>query len=101
MAKGNMTDQPRRAPCRQDDIVFQRLPDGTGVLVDPASGASYALNATGVEVWELCDGTHSEQEIVHALLERYEATTDEVQQSVRALITHLQALGVLEQAYSS
>lgn len=71
------------------------MPDGTGVIVDPESGASYALNATGAEVWALCDGAHTEAEIVAALLERYEAGEDDVARSVTSLLAHLRNLGVL------
>lgn len=73
------------------------MPDGSGVLVDEASGTSYALNATGAEVWQLCDGRHTMDDIAAALLERYRATRREIRQSVRALVAHLRQLGVLDE----
>src|SRR6266540_5931745 len=43
-------------PRRRPDVLFERLADGSGVLVDPVSGSTHALNASGVAIWELCDG---------------------------------------------
>ncbi len=72
------------------------MPDGSGVLVDPQTGESYALNATAAAVWRLCDGAHSCDQIVDALLERYEAAPETIVEGVEALLAQLVELGVAE-----
>lgn len=81
---------------RRADITFQEMPDGSGVLVDPQTGDSYALNATGAAVWSLCDGAHTRDQIVEALLERYEAAPETIAEGVEALLAQLVRLGVAE-----
>jgi PqqD family protein of HPr-rel-A system len=93
---GGHAGTPRRTPRRRAGVEFQALADGTGVLVYPTTGASHALNATAVEVWELCDGMRTEAEIASTLLERYDATSGEVQQSVAALLAHLRELCLVD-----
>ncbi len=84
-------------PRGRDDVVFQQMPDGSGVLVDPVVNGTYALNATAAEVWALCDGQHTVDDIAGALLDRYDATPEEIDESLAALLAHLKELGVLEQ----
>lgn len=72
------------------------MPDGSGVLVDPQTGESYALNATAATVWSLCDGAHTQEEIVDALLERYEAAPETIAEGVELLLAQLLELGVAE-----
>lgn len=83
------------APRPRVGVLAQSLPDGTGVLVDERTGASFALNPTGVEVWGLCDGTRTPRGIAAVLLERYEVAPAEAQRTVDALLRQLQALGLL------
>lgn len=73
------------------------MPDGSTVLVD-SSGNSLALNATGAEVWTLCDGRNSVEAICDALLDRYEATPEMVHESVVALLRTLSDSGFVEYA---
>lgn len=83
-------------PSPRPGVMFQPLPDGSGVLVDSASGNAFALNATGALVWELLDGQRTVAEIAQELLDRYEATPSEARQGAAALLAHLDELGVLE-----
>jgi hypothetical protein len=76
--------------------MFQPLPDGSGVLVDSASGSAFALNATGALIWELLDGKRSLDQLTAELLDRYQATLGEARHGVTALLEHLDELGVLE-----
>jgi hypothetical protein len=85
-----------QAPRRVSGVEFQALGDGSGVLVDGA-GNSYALNATGADVWQLCDGRTDATTMVARLMERYEAPEDDVRRGVAALLHELRRLGVIEQ----
>jgi hypothetical protein len=86
--------QPRRHP----DVTYQQLPDGTGVLVHAATGEAVAINATAAFVWARCDGAHTTDHIVAALLERYNTDEDRARESVRVLLTDLAARGLVEQS---
>ena len=81
-------------PVPRHDVTFQRLSDGSGVLVD-GQGRSYAINATGADVWELCDGERSADDICLTLLDRYEATPELVQESLDAMLEQLEDLKLI------
>ncbi len=83
--------QPRRRP----DVLFQDLADGSAVLVDPVSGSTHALNATGAAIWRLCDGRRDTAAIVRSLRRRFEAPAAEIGEGVEALLEHFAELHVL------
>ena len=91
------TPSPDR-PRQRTQASFELLADGSGVVVDGRTGSAYGLNATAALVWELCDGQHSTGEIVAALLEHFEASPEQVERGVRAILAELRRLDVLEPA---
>jgi hypothetical protein len=65
------------------------------VLVDPVSGSTHALNASGAAIWELCDGRRIPAAIVRSLQERFDAPAEDIRDGVDALLAHLAELHVL------
>jgi len=66
------------------------------VLV-PAEGADiYALNATGAEIWRLCDGLHSLMEIHEVLCERFEGDRVQIMADVAAALFRFRSLELLD-----
>lgn len=87
---------PPERPRRRGEITFQSMPDGTAVLVDPASGAAYALNATGARVWQLCDGSHTLDEVAAALTQEFDVTLAQARRDIIVLVHALGELDMLE-----
>jgi Coenzyme PQQ synthesis protein D (PqqD) len=71
------------------------MPDGSGLLVEAESGDAFAVNVTGADVWELCDGRRPAATIAAVLLDRYEAEPAAVEAGVAALLAHFRDLGLL------
>lgn len=61
---------------------FMKLPDGTG-----KGGINAKLNETGSLIWELCDGTHTVEEIIEKLAQEYDITKREAEQDVISFLT--------------
>jgi len=59
------------------DIVL-REEEGGIFLFNPDSYAIKILNHTGVFIWKLCDGKHSQEDIVNAVVEEFDAPSKEV-----------------------
>ncbi|MBU6998500.1 MAG: PqqD family protein [Theionarchaea archaeon] len=53
------------------------------------------LNATGKDVWDLCDGTRTVDDIVAQLLEEYQGEPERIQESVETIVLMLQERGFL------
>ena len=51
--------------------------DGTGVVFSPESNQAMTINKAGVMIWQAIERGCSDEEIVRAMLERYEGVTSE------------------------
>lgn len=80
---------------RRPDVLFERLADGSAVLVDPVSGTTHALNTTGAAVWNQCNGRRDTAAIVRSLGRRFDAPPKDIREGVEALLEHLAELHVL------
>jgi hypothetical protein len=83
-------------PRRRLDIVSERLPDGSMILLDPISFTAYPLSESAVVVWNACDGHHDPVTIVEELGDLYDAPRQRIEQDVESLLRHLRDLGLLE-----
>ena len=54
---------------RAKNVVWEEFCEGGALLVNPATGARWTLNATATALWKLCDGRNGTAELA-ALLER-------------------------------
>jgi hypothetical protein len=74
------------------------------VRTDTASGSvllvrgmdAYELDPVGVAVWTLCDGEHTEEQIVDEVAATWGTERDVVSRDVRAFVGELTAAGLLE-----
>ena len=63
---------PMSKPKRAETIESQPLPDGSGLLFDPATAMAYPISPSAMRIWQLCDGSHQVASIVDELQEHYE-----------------------------
>lgn len=64
----NVPDWTTAKPLKRGEVWVRREGDQTAVY-DPESGRLYALNASALALWELCDGETTAEEIAEALSE--------------------------------
>jgi hypothetical protein len=70
--------------------------EGECVLYVPARDEACTLNRTATEVWSLCDGARDAGEIARVLGDRYGLDAALLVEDVSAVLTLLQARGVIE-----
>jgi Coenzyme PQQ synthesis protein D (PqqD) len=75
--------------------VAERLVEGELVLYNPASQRVHVLNATAACAWRLCDGRHTEADIVAALAERYPENRQAIQQDIAEMLDLFRAEDLL------
>jgi len=85
-----MKDKPKRL----DDIILTRA-DEESILYDPMKGQIHIFNETGAEIWELCDGELSLDDIAGAISKRFEVDIETARQDVKEFIGELKGLGLL------
>lgn len=75
-------------PLRSDDVIF--FASGTELcLHNIGTGEYYLLNEVAQDVWNLCNGALSIEEIVAQIAATYEAGLDDVTGDVRELVEYL------------
>ncbi len=78
-------------------VLQQRVGDEI-VLVHPATNQIYALNPTGAALWQLLPTVSDRRALVAALVERFDATADEIERDVDRLLAELAGHGLTTQA---
>jgi len=71
--------------------------DGEVSLYSPAHERVTILNATATDVWYLCDGTRSEDEIVELLASSYSVAPDQIRDDVSRTIEMIRKAGLVQE----
>lgn len=79
---------------RREEQVLKELAEGgdveeRGTVILLLSGMMHQLNLLGGMIWNLCDGTRSEEQIVDALLEEFDVERAELAVDVNDFIQDL------------
>ena len=77
------------------------LPDQSLLLYEKSRGVAVPVNETGAKIWELCDGTHSVDEIVEDLALRYDATSKQIDRDAHEFLAALLSHGLLDRQSST
>lgn len=82
-------ESPEAKPAKRGEVWIRRDGNDTAVF-DPESGRLYALNASALAIWELCDGATTPQEMAGAISEltglSEEAAAAEVARTLESLL---------------
>lgn len=81
---------------RNPDVVFREEDEDGALLFNPDTNGIRVLNATGVFIWKLCDGTLDAQGIASRLDQEFEGVPPgEVVGQVQAFISEMVAAGYI------
>lgn len=81
--------------ARAEDAIWRRIEDE--IVVITSDGLSlHVLNKTAAQIWEMCDGAHSPEDITAGLCERFDATPEEVTEDVQDTLDKLERLGLVK-----
>lgn len=70
--------------------------DGEVSLYNPANESVTILNGTASDVWVLCDGKHTVEQIKRLLAASYETTPEAVSEDVDRTIDEFHSAGLLQ-----
>jgi hypothetical protein len=86
---------------RRAEVEAHTLPDQSLLLYEKGRGVAVPVNEAGAKIWELCDGTHSVDEIVEDLALRYDATSKQIDQDAHEFLVALLSHGLLDRQSST
>lgn len=81
-------------PLRSPSVHVHTISD-EAVLARNDGGELFAVNATALAVWELCDGMMAVGGLIEHLSHRYEAESEDIEQGVRTILADFHAKGLL------
>jgi hypothetical protein len=81
---------------RAEEAIWRRIGDDIVVIKDDGL-STHVLNKTAGFIWELCDGTHSIDDISALLCERFDVSINEARADVEELTNKLTELGIMYQ----
>lgn len=84
-------------PVKDRHVRDELLPDGRMVLFHPTTRQVATLNPVAALVWECCDGSHSERDIVGEVRSVFTDTV-RVEDDVRSVLKDLREKGLLGDA---
>ena len=82
-------------PCRLENVPWKALGQDEGMLLKLKSGDYYTVNAVGLRIWQLADGTRSEEGIAAALCRSFEIPEETALRDVRDYCRKLEKTGLL------
>jgi hypothetical protein len=85
---------------RRAEVDAHTLPDQSLLLYEKSSGVALPVNESGTEVWKLCDGTRTVDEIVESLAVYYDAPRSQIDRDTREFLDVLLRHGLLERQSS-
>jgi PqqD family protein of HPr-rel-A system len=68
----------------------------TGFVFNPGTGESFNLNPAGIEIFEMLRQEKSNEEILEAILDRYDIERDMAEKDLDDFIHHLGTYQILE-----
>ena len=84
-----------RLPTPNTDVSLQRVGQ-EAILHDRGNGRAHVINESAAQIWELCDGQHTVDEIVSAFAAAYELPPADVRADVQYILAKFHELRVLE-----
>jgi hypothetical protein len=88
----SMDQQP---PTPSKDVSLQRV-GKEAILHDRRNDRAHVINASAAQIWELCDGRNSLDQIVSAFAASYDLPESAVQEDVNYILARFRELHVLE-----
>ena len=84
-----------RLPTPNTDVSLQRVGQ-EAILHDRGNGRAHVINESAAQIWELCDGQHTVDEIVSAFAAAYELPTADVRADVQYILAKFHELRMFD-----
>ena len=84
-----------RPPTPSNDVSLQRV-GKEAILHDRRNGRAHVINESAAQIWELCDGRNTLDQIVSAFAATYQLPAPDVREDVQYILTRFHELRVPE-----
>ena len=84
---------------RADHLSWRQLGEHTIILDSRVNQEVHHLNEIGAFLWELCDGSHSLDDISQKLISEYDTDLENAQNDIQDFIAKLKTKSLLEEVH--
>jgi hypothetical protein len=84
-----------RPPIPSKDVSLQRV-GNEAILHDRRNGRAHVINESAAQIWDLCDGQNTLDQIVAAFATTYQLPAPDVREDVHYILTRFHELRLLE-----
>jgi hypothetical protein len=84
-----------QSPTPNKDVSLQRVGQ-EAILHDRRNGRAHVINESAAQIWELCDGQNTFDQIMSAFAAAYTLPVADVRADVQYILAKFHELGVLE-----
>ncbi|MDQ7010705.1 MAG: PqqD family protein [Mariprofundaceae bacterium] len=82
-------------PKKKDTLIAEELEGMDEVIfVDTESGSNFSLNTMASAILDLCDGTHTADDIARLICETLDGDMERIRKDTRAILTEFAAYGL-------
>jgi hypothetical protein len=82
-------------PQRNPDTAFRPVADEGCLVVVPANATVEVLNPVGGKIYAMLDGKHTEDQIVHAVMDEFDVDESRARADFQAFLSELRDKGML------
>jgi hypothetical protein len=82
-------------PTPSKEVSLQRVGD-EAILHDRRNGRAHVINESAAQIWELCDGRTTFDQIVAAFAASYQLAAPDVSEDVQYILSRFRELRVIE-----
>ncbi len=87
-----MADKPKKS----EDVTLTEA-DDESILYDSIKGLIHILNPTGAAIWDLCDGSHTVEDIAECICKNFESDNIEaVRKDVEEYLAQLKEMELIQ-----
>ena len=81
-------------PMKSPDVVI-RKETKEALLFNPQDGNILCVNATGILIWDLCDGSRSKTDITREITEKYEVPLEKAEEDCQRFLKEMEEAGFI------
>ena len=85
---------------RRTEVEAHCLPDQSLLLFDTETGTAIAVSKSGGNIWEMCDGVHTVDQIIDNLAATYDADRNKIDRDTREFLSVLVEHGLVDRRSS-
>ena len=85
-----------KIPRRKSHVTLRIFTSGERILFDLKSRQTYKMNKTALEIWSLCNGSHSIDHIIKTIVDKFGVDETEARTDVEEFVSKLSSLGLIE-----